>query len=332
MLLLCVTTVFSAQSLPFRGPARDLGPGDLTAFERGLTLFRKAYTAPEGLGPEFNAVSCASCHDTPVAGGSGRAPTTFVDWTYTDPSDALGAPGHRFVTARGGEIATIPSNTDERRRTPPLFGLGQLEAFAIEDLRSRDDPFDVDGDGISGRLPWRDDCFGRFGWQSTMCDVRTFVIGALTHELGIVSLPRARREISNGDVADLAAFVRSLAPQPAAQSQDGADLFERALCSRCHAPLTGIARSAGSQVKVRAYTDLLIHEMRSGRRHGEQDSRTEFRTAPLWALRQRDRPIFTMAPPQRSKKPYSCTAARPNIRGVGSRASVVLKSSNCCGS
>ena len=51
-------------------------------------------------------------------------------------------------------------------------------------------PFDADRDGISGRLPWREDCFGRFGWQSSVCDLSTFVTGALSRELGIEMLPR----------------------------------------------------------------------------------------------------------------------------------------------
>lgn len=321
---------FSAQSL--QSADRHSASDRLsTASDRGRTLFRKPFTPADGLGPDFNAVSCASCHDTPTTGGGGGK-DTLVEWTYGDPDDALGGPRQRFGLTSTGATVWVAPMTIERRRPPALFGLGHLEAIQTGDLHLRSDPFDADRDGISGRLPWRDECVGRFGWQSSVCDIQSFVTGALSRELGIETLPRSRRELSESDVRDLVAYVRGLPPLPAGRSRDGGDLFDRVQCSKCHTPVTGVATIAGDRVEVKAYTDLLIHEMGNGPRHGEKDSRTEFRTAPLWALRQRDRPIFTMAPPQRSKKPYSCTAARPNIRGVGSRASVVLKSSNCCGS
>jgi CxxC motif-containing protein (DUF1111 family) len=225
-----------------------------------------------------------SCHDAPAVGGSGRRPDTFVNWTYGDGSDALGAPGQRFALTSGGTTLRIPSRTSDRRKPPALFALGLLEAIQVEDMRLHSDPFDADRDGISGRLPWRDDCFGRFGWQSTVCDIQSFVTGALSRELGIESMPRSRREISESDVLDLAAYVRGLPPPPSARSNDGAVLFARALCSKCHTPVTGIAETRGDRVEVNAYTDLLIHEMGTGPRHQENDSRTEFRTPALWGV------------------------------------------------
>lgn len=96
----------------------------------------------------------------------------------------------RFTLTWSGTTARVPSRTHEQRKAPALFGLGQLEAIPLDDLRSRSDPFDADRDGISGRLPWREDCFGRFGWQSSVCDLSTFVTGALSRELGIEMLPR----------------------------------------------------------------------------------------------------------------------------------------------
>jgi CxxC motif-containing protein (DUF1111 family) len=125
---------------------------------------------------------------------------------------------------------------------------------------------------------------GRFGWQSSTCDVATFVRTALHHELGIETLPRSRREISEVDVAALTAFVRALPPPSKPTSDEGLEVFERTLCARCHAPVTGTAPVAGTPVEVRGYTDLLLHEMGAGPRHREQDSRTEFRTPPLWGI------------------------------------------------
>jgi CxxC motif-containing protein (DUF1111 family) len=253
-----------------------------TAAGHRLSLFRKHFTSIEGLGPEFNAVSCVSCHNTPVVGGSGTVKHQFVEWAYNADSDALGAAGQRFAVTPTGATVQISSSADERRKPPPLFGLGLLEAISIDDLRSHSDPFDADRDGVSGRLPLRDDCYGRFGWQSTVCDIGMFVEGALNNELGIETKPRSRREISKSDVLDLAAYVRGLPPPQTPPSHEGADLFERALCAKCHRPVSGVATVADHSVQVRAYTDLLVHEMGNGRHEGDQDSRTEFRTPPLW--------------------------------------------------
>lgn len=280
----CVVTAVSARSRAVEQPEESAAAQPGASLDRGLVLFKKSFTQSEGLGPEFNGNSCISCHETPVAGGSGAAPRTFVDWVYGDESDALGAPKQRFAFDPGGAVISAASGAHARRRPPALFGLGYLEAIPIEELRFRSDPFDRDGDGISGRLPRRDDCVGRFGWQSAVCDVAAFVRTALHHELGLVTVPRSRREMSEQDVADLTAFVRSLAPPPPAAVDDGAGVFERAQCSSCHTPGTGIARLAGRLVRVQAYTDALVHEMASGPRHGEEDSRTEFRTPALWGV------------------------------------------------
>lgn len=277
---------FNARSRALEQPDEKVGAHSRGSRDRGLVLFKKSFTLGEGLGPEFNAVNCVSCHDTPVVGGSGTAKRTFVDWAYGDESDAFGAPRQRFALGPSGAIVRVPSRTYTRRRPPALFGLGYLEAIPIDELRSRSDPFDQNKDGISGRLPWRDDCFGRLGWQSAVCDVQSFVRTALHLELGILTVPRSRREISEQDVTDLTAFVRSLPPPPPppAAVDDGAEIFERAQCSACHTPSTGIARFPGKLVEVQAYTDALVHEMAAGPRHRTGDSRTEFRTPALWGV------------------------------------------------
>jgi hypothetical protein len=103
----------------------------------------------------------------------------------------------------------------------------------------------------------------------------------LHHELGIETLPRSRREISEVDVAALTAFVRALPSPRTPASDEGVEVFKRALCATCHALVTGTAIVAGAPVEVRAFTDLLLHEMGDGPRHRERDSRTEFRTPAL---------------------------------------------------
>jgi CxxC motif-containing protein (DUF1111 family) len=276
----CVAFAALTAALPLGQP----GLSSSESSTRGAVLFSQAFTRAEGLGPDFNAESCVSCHATPRPGGAGSQPHTLVPWTYGDDTDGLGVPAQQFTITAAGDTVPLPVTTPVRRRTPSLFGLGYLEAIPDTDLRAPSDPFDASGDGISGRLPWREACFGRFGWQSTVCDIPAFVAGALSRELGIETLPRSRSEIADDDAAALAAFVRSLAPLPPTGSDDGAELFERAQCAACHRPLTGVIVLDGQAVPIRAYTDLLLHEMGDRPLHTAQESRTELRTPPLWGL------------------------------------------------
>jgi CxxC motif-containing protein (DUF1111 family) len=286
MLLVAASGDTSTRQPPVRATAND------PEVIKGSTLFAKPFTVADGLGPAFNAVSCASCHGTPRAGGSGSAEHTFVAWSYTDPGDTLGMPRQRFVIASGGRHRPLRVDTVHRRATPSLFGVGLLEAVPVETLSAHADPHDADGDGISGRLPWRDDCYGRFGWQSTVCDIPSFVAGALSNEIGIDALRRSRPEMSPADLASLSAYVRRLdAPIPSVL-ESGADLFAAAACSSCHRVVTGEAMVGGQRAEVRAYTDLLLHEFGDAPRHVQQGSRTEFRTPPLWGLSQRPGPYL----------------------------------------
>ena len=254
------------------------------SLSQGRRLFERVATRIDGLGPDFNATSCASCHNEPQTGGAGRDARSFVPWIHGDDQDALGVPAQRFTLDGSGRTVTLPIRAAGRRRTPSLFGMGHLEGISSDDLRARSDDFDRDGDGISGRLPWRDDCFGRFGWQSSVCNIPSFVEGALSRELGIETFPRSRHEISEEEVGALVAFVRSLPAPRSTSSDEGRELFARAQCAACHVPITGVATFDGRQLEVRAYTDLLIHEMGSGPLHTNRDSRSEFRTPPLWGI------------------------------------------------
>ena len=279
-LLLAGGTVFSAGE---GDPADRALPAARVAND-GRSLFTKSFTPAEGLGPEFNAVSCAFCHDTPAVGGTGTRHDTLVSWVFAGAADMLGGPAQRLALVPSGATIRTSPRTAERRKPPALFGLGYLESIPLQTLRLRSDAGDADRDGISGRLPWRDACFGRFGWQSSVCDIHTFVTGALSGELGIDALPPSRREISPEDIDDLAEYVRSLPPPPAAESNAGSDVFDRVGCSTCHTPVSGVVTLRGKRSEVSAYTDLLVHQMGAGPRHEANGSRSEFRTAPLWGI------------------------------------------------
>src|SRR6187399_2572033 len=53
----------------FGDPIPGLLPAEFERFRLGLNDFLEVETAEEGLGPAFNATSCAVCHNLPVIGG-----------------------------------------------------------------------------------------------------------------------------------------------------------------------------------------------------------------------------------------------------------------------
>src|SRR5215467_11191830 len=64
---------------PRRGPAAAGGPlpslsASLTAaFNKGSAAFQEVEAVADGLGPRFNANSCAMCHSQPAVGGTSPA-------------------------------------------------------------------------------------------------------------------------------------------------------------------------------------------------------------------------------------------------------------------
>src|SRR5215831_1263067 len=52
-------------------PMAGLTHGQLAQFEQGRKVFQRVFTPEDGLGPLFNANSCAECHEKPAVGGSG---------------------------------------------------------------------------------------------------------------------------------------------------------------------------------------------------------------------------------------------------------------------
>src|SRR5262245_14771321 len=53
----------------FGDPLPGILPSEFERFRVGLDDFLEVETAEEGLGPSFNATSCAACHNVPAVGG-----------------------------------------------------------------------------------------------------------------------------------------------------------------------------------------------------------------------------------------------------------------------
>ena len=159
------------------------------------------------------------------------------------------------------------------RVTPPIIGMGLLEAVPEEDILAGADPDDADGDGISGRpnRVWSDEhrksMLGRFGWKAGQPTVVQQAAGAFRGDIGIstplypdphgdcTEAQRACRNAPHGGASDprhgaeatakmfdfLVFYSRNLAV-PARRNLDhaqvlrGKRLFYESNCIGCHRP------------------------------------------------------------------------------------------------
>lgn len=287
------------------GPLPGLDAGQRAAFERGRAVFDRDHDGVGGVGgPRFNGDSCRACHFEPVLGGAGPRDVNVMrhgllapDGGFVPP--AVGTVLHKQTTLPGVAVRAQPEAAIfEHRQTPHLFGLGLLEGVPEEALRAAADPDDLDGDGISGKVSIVDgDRVGRFGWKAQVPSLQEFVRDAATTELGM-TLPWDEAhtygdlfdadacpdpELEVPDVVNLAYFLSHLGPPPAAPAPaGGAERFADLGCAACHTP-----ELPGADGPVRAFTDLLLHEVLPADQRGIEEfsaGERELRTPPLWGV------------------------------------------------
>ena len=331
-------TVLAIAQGPVAGhPIEGISPAEFEEFRLGLEDFLEVETSDEGLGPAFNATSCAVCHNVPVVGGGGvilelRAATTTADGQYAPLHESgetlfqlFSVPGHACQ-------AIVPAEaTVFARRIPiPLFGAGLVEAIPDEALLALEDPFDGNGDGVSGRAARVTDLatgevrVGRFGWKAQHATLLTFGADAYRNEMGItneifatelavgVSADRMRvcdpipdpedvpdRATGRRGIDNFASFMRFLAPVPRGGVDDqvraGEQIFTAVGCASCHVPQLQTGPSVNpvfDRREVALFSDLLLHDVGTGDGIVQGVAlANEIRTPALWGLRFR-RPLL----------------------------------------
>jgi len=313
------------------GPSRALSEEEATAWLAGRELFERSWTEQQGLGaPSFNAQSCAACHKDPVVGGASGNQLNVIG-IHRQPG--YGKPRMELVCGNGPR----PESIDQQARlkefrahvaengrgqvlfietqAPTILGLGLLEAIPVEEILSREDPGDLDHDGIRGiarriKVGTTEE-IGRFGWKARTPHLTDFVCMALAGEVGLTAPDQGRGfglaedadstqdpELSQEHFDTLAFFVGHLAAPRhdddamTYQAQLGEKLFEQAACSKCHVPVLN-----GADGPVQLYSDLLLHEVLPSPARGKRieiirsSRRVEleppgFRTPPLWGVRE----------------------------------------------
>lgn len=246
----------------------------------------------------------------------------FLDWetktvTLADgESVELRKPKPRFGKMYFGEIGkdTLMS----LRIAQPLQGLGLLEAIPESALRELASAQKASGFGGRVNVVYdeinKKEAIGRFGWKANQPTIRQQIAAAFHGDLGVTTSlfqkencppiqvqcaeqpPGNDPELVDQNWDELEFWSQALAVPARRNMKDptvqrGEKLFAEAQCAVCHVPAMTTGKypplpQAEGQV-VRAYTDLLIHDM------GEElaDHRPEFkaggrdwRTPPLWGL------------------------------------------------
>ena len=315
-----------AEGTRFDQPLSGLSNGELGQFQRGDTQFQRGFTVSDGLGPVFNNRSCASCHS-----GDGRGSVENILTRISRSGDLIPGEGGPQIQDRaipGAEPERLPPGVEvSRRLPPPAFGMGLIEAVTESLILTRSDPNDSNGDGISGRPNWvtppaylpagepgggAAPRIGRFGRKAQVSSVLQQVVEAYHQDMGITSsyrplenlnpqstLPNVDQvpepEVSDGEVDDVAEYVRMLAPPAPGEwtesRRHGEAMFTAARCTDCHVP---VLRTGWHELEpvanhdIAIYSDLLLHDMgdalADNRPDGSADGR-EWRTAPLWGMR-----------------------------------------------
>lgn len=299
-------------------PLPGLSLEEREKFDAGKKLFTRTFVTGNGLGPIFNAPSCVECHEEPTQGGVGDEVEQHIAAVQNDgtcdPLLEFGGPVLQgrvtpLLQAHGNSGETAPPGfTPARRTTPPVFGMGLLDAVPDAELKRLADPDDRDGDGVSGRpAVFRDGLIGRFGRKAQVAHIDEFTEIALLQEQGITSpnlmhelLPGGQQlpdgvdpveepEFSAVELAQLNAYMMFLAPPASTWSTSGEYIFTAVGCAKCHVPILRTGESEFTVLnkkKVGAFTDLLLHDMGAEMADvclGVASPR-EFRTAPLMGL------------------------------------------------
>ena len=304
------------------GPIDGLNSTELSEFLKGDEAFAEVFTVDKGLGPVFVANQCAACH---IGDGKG---TEFVMFTRFGQSDTSGNQflnqggpqlQHKAIPGYSPEVLPVGATTTDLV-APAVTGLGYLDAVSDADLLALEDPNDIDGDGISGRVHWNMipsyvvlrpgaiemACryISRFGKKAAAYDLLHQTAGAYNQDMGITSvfepidpfsgLP-VEPEVDESVVHQVVFYLKTL-KAPIQRNQDdpdviaGKNLFTQVSCVKCHVDVMQTSYSPISALSYKEfypYTDLLLHDMGPGLDDNYTEGyalTSEWRTPALWGL------------------------------------------------
>ncbi len=285
-------------------PLEGLVNSEMAVFELGEAEFFRVWTREEGVGPFFNAPTCANCHfpQNGLAGYPGSGVTIYgQSVTGSDGKDlflpAAGRVLRKFSNSGFAEEIPEWANAQESRKTPQLMGLGLVEAVP-------DAVFDQLAAGNGGRVVRSPETgrVMRWGSQNQVATLLEFVRGAYHVELGMAL-------DETGPLPPVLNWLYLLLldhPEPVVNAAlrllvaQGEVIFTEIGCASCHTPTLRTADGPftvnGMTIDIEAlqgvefhpYSDFLLHDMGLMDRsdvHLGQAGKQEFRTSALWGQR-----------------------------------------------
>ncbi len=258
-------------------------------FDAARATFEERDDIAKGLGPVYNAQSCAECHQNPLSGGGSQ-----VAELRAGHRDASG----NFVDAPGGSLINdraIDASIQERvpgaetvrafRLSTNTLGLGFVEAINSNTLVAiANSQPSQSGGRIAGQViqvPVLEAAgairVGRFGWKNQHASLLSFAADAYLNEIGITNRLVTTENTSLGnsvaafdhvpdpedvdnDIDQFAQFMRATKAPPrdtalaaTADAVAGASLFNQIGCNVCH--VTSLTTSApGTIINGGAFT------------------------------------------------------------------------------
>ena len=262
------------------GPISSLTSSQLALHIKGDIEFARVFSTEDGLGPIFVQNACERCH---IGDGKGNPAHNLTRFGMYDDNKnwssvlSMGGPQLQHRSILNYDAEKLPSGVASTQFVAPnVTGLGFLAAVVDETILESADPFDVDGDGISGvvnyidapdwltpdnryhQIQFNGKYIGRFGRKAAAIDLTMQTVGAYKQDMGITSdfdpidpINPYSSVFADDNVADpeipastvnkVVFYLQTLkAPNRRNENDEdvlqGEKLFETVGCTACHFP------------------------------------------------------------------------------------------------
>src|SRR6185369_16267753 len=254
---------------------------DQATFDADKAVFEEQESRSEGLGPVYNAQSCAECHQNPVTGGISQVTELraghFDGVNFTDHTggslinDRAINPAFQERVLGAFEVRTFRTSLN-------TLGDGFVEAIDSNTLNgiANNQPSAMRGQFIQVPVNEANNALrgARFGWKNQHASLESFSADAYLNEMGITSPLQAVENTADGqsvavcdtardpeddgsDVRAFANFMRATKVPPRGPISDtdnraGLEVFTRIGCATCHVPTITTA-AAGTPINGGAF-------------------------------------------------------------------------------